>query len=59
VAISYYLVNLLFYPAQVVIDRYPEINPVLLRAGLVAISVPIVWLFIRRLLRTTVRERKK
>ena len=59
VAISYYLVNLLFYPGEALIGFVPNLDPVLLRAGVVAVTVPLVWLFIRSLIRTTVRGRKK
>ena len=55
VAISYYLVNLLFYPAELLVSRFPNLDIVLVKAALVITSVPIVWLFIRRLLRSTVR----
>jgi uncharacterized membrane-anchored protein len=59
VAISYYLVNLLFYPAELLVSRFPTLDLVLVKAALVTTSVPIVWLFIRRLLRSTVRGRSK
>ena len=54
VAISYYLVNLLRAPADWVLARQPTLDPLALNLGLVAITVPLVWLSIRRLLRATV-----
>lgn len=59
VAISYYLVNLLDAPAAFIIDKIPHLDPLLVRMGLVAIAVPLVWLSIRRLLRATVGGRSK
>tara|TARA_E500000178_G_scaffold286395_1_gene288170 strand:- start:1302 stop:2561 length:1260 start_codon:yes stop_codon:yes gene_type:complete len=51
VAISYYTVNLSLYPAAWLVDRFPVIDPTMVRAALVATIVPVVWLLIRRLLR--------
>lgn len=59
VAISYYLVNLLFYPADLLVSHVPSLDPILVKAALVGIAVPLVWLFIRRLLRSTVRGGKQ
>lgn len=55
VAISYYLVNLLRAPADWILARQPTLDPLLLNLTLVAITVPVVWLMIRRLLRATSR----
>ena len=54
VAISYYLVNLLRAPADWVLARQPALDPLIVNMALVAITVPLVWLTIRRLLRATV-----
>ena len=54
VAISYYLVNLLRAPADWVLARQPARDPLIVNMALVAITVPLVWLTIRRLLRATV-----
>ena len=54
VAISYYLVNLLRAPADWVLARQPALDPLIVNMTLVAITVPLVWLTIRRLLRATV-----
>ena len=57
VAISYYLVSLLSYPADWILTRAPYLDATLLRAALVALIVPSVWLAIRRLLRASIRRR--
>lgn len=57
VAISYYLVSLLSYPADWLLTRAPYLDGALLRAALVALIVPAVWLAIRRLLRASIRRR--
>ena len=54
VAISYYLVNLLRAPADWVLARPPALDTLIVNMALVAITVPLVWLTIRRLLRATV-----
>jgi uncharacterized membrane-anchored protein len=58
VAISYYLVNLLRAPADWVLARQPALDPLIVNMALVAITVPLVWLTIRRLLRATVGGKK-
>jgi uncharacterized membrane-anchored protein len=58
VAISYYLVNLLRAPAAWVLARQPALDPLIVNTALVAITVPLVWLTIRRLLRATVGGQK-
>jgi uncharacterized membrane-anchored protein len=58
VAISYYLVNLLRAPAAWVLARQPALDPLIVNMALVAITVPLVWLTIRRLLRATVGSQK-
>ena len=58
VAISYYLVNLLRAPADWVLARQPALDPLIVNMALVAITVPLVWLTIRRLLRATVGSQK-
>jgi uncharacterized membrane-anchored protein len=58
VAISYYLVNLLRAPADWVLARQPALDPLIVNMALVAITVPLVWLTIRRLLRATVGGQK-
>jgi uncharacterized membrane-anchored protein len=58
VAISYYLVNLLRAPAAWVLARQPALDPLIVNMALVAITVPLVWLTIRRLLRATVGGQK-
>jgi uncharacterized membrane-anchored protein len=58
VAISYYLVNLLRAPADWVLARQPALDPLIVNMALVAITVPLVWLTIRRLLRATVGSKK-
>ena len=58
VAISYYLVNLLRAPADWVLARQPALDPLIVNMSLVAITVPLVWLTIRRLLRATVGGKK-
>ena len=58
VAISYYLVNLLRAPADWVLARQPALDPLIINMALVAITVPLVWLTIRRLLRATVGGKK-
>lgn len=58
VAISYYLVNLLRAPADWVLARQPALDPLIVNTALVAITVPLVWLTIRRLLRATVGGKK-
>ena len=57
VAISYYLVSLLSYPADWLLTLTPALEPSLLRASLVLIVVPLVWLAIRRLLRASIDRR--
>lgn len=54
VAISYYLVNLLQAPANWVLAQQPALDPLIVNMALVAVTVPLVWLSIRRLLRATV-----
>lgn len=54
VAISYYLVNLMRAPAEWVLARQPTLDPLLVNLVLVGVTVPLVWLTIRRLLRATV-----
>ena len=56
VAISYYLVSLLQYPTDWLLVRYPIFDDAFLRAGLVVLTVPLVWLAIRRLLRASIRK---
>ncbi len=58
VAISYYLVNLLRAPADWVMAKQPALDPLIVNLALVAITVPVVWLSIRRLLRATVGNKK-
>lgn len=54
VAISYYLVNLLDAPAAFFMAHLPILDPLLLRLAMVAVTVPLVWLGIRRLLRVSI-----
>ena len=56
VAISYYTVNLSFYPAAWLVEKFPFVDGVVVRALLVGVIVPVVWLLIRRLLRFTEPE---
>lgn len=58
VAISYYLVNLLRAPADWVLARQPALDPLIVNMALVAVTLPLVWLTIRRLLRATVGGKK-
>jgi uncharacterized membrane-anchored protein len=57
VAISYYLVSLLSYPADWLLSRLPLLDPNMLRASLVFVTVPLVWLAIRRILRASIHRR--
>lgn len=57
VAISYYMVNLLGAPAAFIMARFPMLDPLVVNLALVALTVPLVWLAIRRLLRATVGRR--
>jgi len=57
VAISYYLVSLLSYPADWLLSQVPTLDANMLRASLVLITVPLVWLAIRRLLRASIHRR--
>lgn len=57
VAISYYLVSLLSYPTDWLLAAQPALNADVTRAALVAITVPLVWLAIRRLLRASIRRK--
>jgi hypothetical protein len=52
------LVNLLRAPADWVLARQPALDPLIVNMALVAITVPLVWLTIRRLLRATVGGKK-
>ena len=58
VAISYYLVNLLGYPLDWALASLPPalatLNPLVAQTALVAITVPLVWVSIRRLLRASI-----
>ncbi len=56
VAISYYTVNLSLYPAAWLVEKFPFVDGVVVRALLVGVIVPVVWLLIRRLLRFTEPE---
>lgn len=56
VAISYYLVSLLRYPADWLLGHAPGLDPLVLRAALVAATVPLVWLSIRRMLRASINK---
>jgi uncharacterized membrane-anchored protein len=56
VAISYYTVNLSLYPAAWLVEKFPLVDGVVVRAVLVGVIVPVVWLLIRRLLRFTEPE---
>ncbi|NCF79634.1 MAG: DUF3422 family protein [Alphaproteobacteria bacterium] len=58
VAISYYLVNLWRAPADWVLARQPALDPLIVNMAPVAITVPLGWLTIRRLLRATVGGKK-
>lgn len=57
VAISYYLVSLLAYPTDWLLAVQPALNADVTRAAIVAITVPLVWLAIRRLLRASIRRK--
>ena len=54
VAISYYMVNLLDAPAAFLMMKLPMLDPLVVRMALVGVTIPLVWLLIRRLLRATV-----
>lgn len=56
VAISYYLVSLLLYPMDWLVAMQPALDADVTRAALVIITVPMVWLAIRRLLRASIRR---
>ena len=56
VAISYYTVNLSLYPAAWLVEKFPLVDGIVVRAVLVGVIVPVVWLLIRRLLRITEPE---
>ena len=57
VAISYYLVSLLAYPTDWLLAAQPALDADIVRAALVAIIVPLVWLGIRRLLRASITRK--
>jgi uncharacterized membrane protein YdbT with pleckstrin-like domain len=49
-------VNLSLYPAAWLVEKFPFVDGVVVRAVLVGVIVPVVWLLIRRLLRFTEPE---
>lgn len=57
VAISYYLVNLLDHPLLWGLSHLPAFDPILAKTALVAVTMPLVWLSIRRLLRASIDRR--
>lgn len=59
VAISYYLVNLLDFPLRWALTHLPAIDPILAKTALVAVTMPLVWLSIRRLLRASIDRRAR
>lgn len=57
VAISYYLVSLLTYPADWLLAALPWLERGAVRTALVMVTVPLVWISIRRLLRASIKRK--